>query len=238
LTRDANIWSIIPAAGAGTRMQSDVPKQYLPLLGRPVIVHALERLCDYSRVQGVLVGIAPGDRYWAGLTIGTPGKFLGIFEGGAVRAQTVLNGLAALSAYARPDDWVMVHDAVRPCLRRADLDRLATAAFGCADGALLAAAVADTIKRGDAQGRVQETVSRVGLWRALTPQMFPLGKLRDALKAALARNEDVTDDSVAMERIGARPVLVEGHPDNIKITHPSDLALAELFLKRQMDERR
>ncbi|HEX9811619.1 MAG TPA: 2-C-methyl-D-erythritol 4-phosphate cytidylyltransferase [Burkholderiales bacterium] len=230
------IWAIVPAAGAGTRMQSGVPKQYLPLLGRPVILHTLERLCSYPRVRGVLVGIAPGDSHWSGLGADKVKNLLGTFDGGASRARTVLNGLAALSAHAQPEDWVMVHDAMRPCLRHADLDRLSHAAFACADGALLATPVADTVKRGDAHGRVCETVSRAGLWRALTPQMFPLGKLSDALSAALRRDEDVTDDSAAMERLGAHPMLVEGHADNIKITHPGDLALAELFLKRQANE--
>ena len=237
MTRDANIWAIVPAAGAGTRMQSDVPKQYLPLLGRPVIFHTLDRLCSYSRVRGVFVGITPDDSHWAGLTVPQMTNFLGTFEGGAVRARTVLHGLAALAAHAQPNDWVMVHDAVRPCVRHADLEKLAAAAFGGADGALLATPVADTVKRSDTRGRVQETVLRAGLWRALTPQMFPIGILRDALNAALATDDDITDESAAMERIGARPTLVEGYPDNIKITHPADLALAELFLKQQAGER-
>lgn len=187
-------------------------------------------------MRGVLVGIAPGDSLWATVGASKANNFLGVFDGGASRAQTVLNGLTALSEHAKPMDWVMVHDAVRPCVRHADLDKLSLAAFASTGGALLAAPVADTVKRGDAQGRVRETVSRAGLWRALTPQMFPLGKLSEALSAALARDEDITDDSAAMERVGARPILVEGHSDNIKITHPGDLALAELFLRRQADE--
>lgn len=216
-------------------MQGGVPKQYLSLLGRPVILHTLDRLCSW-RIRGALVGIAQGDRHWTGLGVGKMKNFLGSFEGGASRAQTVLRGLTALSVYAQPEDWVMIHDAVRPCLRHADLNRLSQAAFRCADGALLATPVADTLKRDDAQGRVRETVSRTGLWRALTPQMFPLGKLSNALSAGMAQDEDVTDDSAAMERLGAHPALVEGHADNIKITHPTDLALAELFLKRQENE--
>lgn len=237
MTAEADIWAIVPAAGVGTRMRTGVPKQYLSVLGRSVILHTLDRLCSYPRLRGVLVGLAVGDSFWALLTVPKFTNFLGSFVGGPVRAKTVLNGLAALAPYAREDDWVMVHDAVRPCVRHLDLERLVNAAFAQADGALLATPVADTVKRAGDDGRVRETVSRSGLWRALTPQMFPLRRLRDALNAALTRDEDVTDESAAMERLGARPTIVEGHPDNIKITQPTDLALAELVLKRQMEER-
>jgi 2-C-methyl-D-erythritol 4-phosphate cytidylyltransferase len=239
LTAEADIWAIVPAAGAGARMQSGTPKQYLPLLGRPIILHTVTRLCGYAGFRGVLVGLAPGDDTWSGLVASTVQqlpKFLGTFDGGAVRAVTVSNGLAALASRAKDHDWVMVHDAVRPCVRHEDLEKLVVAVRACPDGALLATPVADTVKRAEVDGRVRETVSRTGLWRALTPQMFPYAKLRDALSAAIAGGEDITDESAAMERTGARPMIVEGHPDNIKITHPSDLALAELFLKQQADE--
>ena len=218
-------------------MRTGVPKQYLALLDRPIILQTLDRICSYPEMRGVLVGIAPDDRHWSDLTIPPLGNFLGTFEGGNVRARTVLNGLAALSAHARPTDWVMVHDAVRPCVRHADLDKLTRAAHACPDGAVLATPVADTVKRGDSHDHIQETVSRVGLWRALTPQMFSLEKLRDALNGALGRGEEITDESAAMEAVGAHPALVEGYPDNIKITHPTDLALADLFLRQQADER-
>ena len=215
-------------------MQADIPKQYLPLLGRPVIVQTLERLCAYPRVRGVRVGIAPDDRVWPTLDLARFGRPVDAYPGGAARAQTVLNGLHALADRARDDDWVMVHDAVRPCVRREDLDRLVATAFGSADGALLALPVADTLKRADAAGGIVETVPREGLWRALTPQMFRLKRLRGALARALASGaDDITDDAAAIERDGGRPVVVEGHPDNIKITRPADLALAELFLQQQ-----
>lgn len=214
-------------------MQAGIPKQYLPLLGRPVILHTLERLCSYPRMHGVLVGVARNDAGWQSIAPPAQKNFLGTFTGGASRAQTVLNGLISLSTRAADNDWVMVHDAVRPCVRHSDLEKLVTAGLSCADGALLAAPVIDTLKGADADQRVGRTVPRAGLWRALTPQMFRVKTLRDALSAAIAANEDATDDSAAVERLGARPLLVEGHPDNIKITHPADLALAELFLKQQ-----
>lgn len=232
----ADIWAIVPAAGTGMRMQAGMPKQYLPLLGRPVILHTLERLCRYSAVRGVMVGIAPDDSHWPALPTADLKKFLGTFSGGATRAQTVLNGLVALSSHARDGDWVMVHDAVRPCVRYADLDKLVAAALSSPGGALLATPVADTVKRAGADGGVVETVPRSGLWRALTPQMFPISMLRTALEAVIAQNGDITDDSAAVERLGARPRLVEGSSDNLKITRPADLALAELFLKQQAGE--
>jgi len=214
-------------------MQANLPKQYLPLLGRPVIAHTLERLCRYPRLRGIVVGLAPRDVRWRDIAVPGGEKIIGVYDGGASRAQTVMNGLAALAAHARADDWVMVHDAVRPCVREDDLDRLVEAALACTDGALLGAPVTDTVKRADADNRVQQTVPRAGLWRALTPQMFPLGRLREALAHVLRDGGDVTDESAAMEAIGARPRLVEGHSDNIKITRPADLALAELFLRQQ-----
>ncbi len=236
MAAEANIWAIVPAAGTGTRMQAHLPKQYLQLLGRPVILHTLERLCGYPPMRGVLVGIAPDDDYWHTLSTSHLKKFLGTFAGGPLRAQTVLKGLVALARHARGDDWVMVHDAVRPCIRHVDLDKLATAVGSSADGALLAIPATDTMKRADDEGKVEETVSRMGLWRALTPQIFRLDALRAALEAALTGNEDITDDSFAMERMGARPRLVEGFPDNIKITRPADLMLAERFLRQQAGE--
>jgi 2-C-methyl-D-erythritol 4-phosphate cytidylyltransferase len=231
------IWAVVPAAGIGTRMQAAVPKQYLPLSGRPILVHTLARLCTYPRVRGVLVGISPSDTHWsrcAGECAALP-RFRGSFAGGAQRAATVLNGLRALHE-AGDGDWVMVHDAVRPCVRHGDLDRLVEALADGTDGGLLALPVTDTVKRADADGHVHETVPRAGLWRALTPQMFRLGRLRAALERALARGEEITDEAAAIEAAGGRPRVVEGQPDNIKITLPADLALAELYLARQAAE--
>jgi 2-C-methyl-D-erythritol 4-phosphate cytidylyltransferase len=232
----ADIWAVVPAAGVGVRMQADIPKQYLPLLGRPTILHTLERLCSYPRVRGVLVGIAPGDSHWAMLASTKLDKLLGVYTGGCLRAQTVLHGLNTLAPQARDSDWVMVHDAVRPCVRHADLDKLVSAVQTHPDGALLALPLTDTLKRADTDGRVQQTVPRAQLWRALTPQMFRLGRLRDALAAALALGEDPTDEAAAMEAVGARPLIVEGQPDNIKITRPVDIDLAALYLKQQRED--
>ena len=218
-------------------MRATRPKQYLPLLGRAILQHTLERLGHYPRLRGLVVGIAADDAYWPTLATEIP-NLLTTYVGGAERAQTVLNGLRALETYAAPDDWVLVHDAARPCVRHADIDSLLAAVAGHADGGLLALPLSDTVKRADHNGCVEDTVARAGLWRALTPQVFRLAALSDALESAMRAGIEITDEASAMEYSGARPRLVHGHADNIKITEPEDLALAELFLREQEREPR
>jgi len=233
----AALWAVVPAAGGGARMRADRPKQYLPLLGRAMLLHTLERLGRYPRLRGMVVGIAADDAYWQTLAAEIP-NLLRTYVGGAERAHTVLSGLRELETYAEPDDWVLVHDAARPCVRHADIDTLLLAIAGHADGGLLALPLSDTVKRADHNGCSQETVARIGLWRALTPQVFRLAALRAALESAIAEGVEITDEASAMEFSGARPRLVPGHADNIKITVPADLALAELFLREQERESR
>lgn len=218
-------------------MRAARPKQYLPLLGRAILQHTLERLGHYPRLRGLVVGIAADDAYWPTLAAEVP-NLLTTYVGGAERAQTVLNGLRALETYAAPDDWVLVHDAARPCVRHTDIDALLAAVAGHADGGLLALPLSDTVKRADHNGCVEDTVARAGLWRALTPQVFRLAALSEALESAMRAGVEITDEASAMEYSGARPRLVHGHADNIKITEPEDLALAELFLREQEREPR
>lgn len=225
-------WAVVPAAGAGQRMGSAIPKQYLPLAGQPVIVHTLDTLLRHPRLAGVVVAISAGDEWWPEVAAGrVPDKLLRVVTGGVERGYSVLNGLEALSERAQLDDWVLVHDAARPCLSIGDLDRLFTELADDPVGGLLAVPVQDTLKQA-ATGRVAVTVDRSQLWRALTPQMFRLGMLRDALRDALARGLTVTDEAAAMEAAGFAPRLVEGRADNLKITRPEDLALAEFYLTR------
>lgn len=226
---------MVPAAGGGLRLGADRPKQYVALRGQPILLHTLDRLASYPRLRGILIGIAADDAYWPTLNVSTP-KLIGTYVGGEQRAKTVLNGLQALARHAGPNDWVLVHDAARPCLRHSDIDRLLAAVDGHADGGLLALPLSDTLKRADHNGSVSETVIRTGLWRALTPQAFPIAALRTALDAALRAGIEITDEASAMEYTGARPRLVPGHADNIKITLPGDLALAELYLREQENE--
>lgn len=223
---------MIPAAGVGTRMGTDTPKQYLPLAGRSVIEHALERLAAHPRIARVVVALAQGDHWWDRIRLPEHWPVVRV-QGGAERCHTVLNGLDTLANRAAPDDWVLVHDAVRPCVRRDDIGRLMDTLEGHPVGGLLGLPVRDTMKRADARGDVQATVSREGLWHALTPQMFRFGLLRSALREVIEDGRLVTDEAQAVELAGGTPRMVEGHPDNIKVTHPADMALAELFIRRQ-----
>ena len=233
-TADA-IWAIVPAGGRGLRMQAAFPKQYLPLLGRPVILHTLTRLCAHPRVRGVLVGLPNQDVHWPKIAeqAARLPKFLGSYPGGETRAHTVLNGLKELGRHAQSRDWVLVHDAVRPCVRLGDVDNLIAAVGTETEGGLLALPVSDTVKRVDKNGHVMETVRRDGLWRAATPQMFRIETLTRALEQALRSVAEVTDEASAIEAMGGHPRVVACHADNIKITLPEDLMLAELYLKQQ-----
>jgi len=219
-----NYWALVPAAGIGSRIGSQRPKQYLHLHGKPILQHTLERL-NLPTIAGIVVCVAKGDPYWDTLSLPMPVMRV---NGGAERCHSVLNGLQALQQRAHADDWVLVHDAARPCVRQADIEKLMTELAQHPVGGLLAVPVRDTMKR-VAAGRL-ETVNREGLWHALTPQMFRLGALSSALESLLSRGEVVTDDAQAMEKMGLRPVLVEGDADNIKITRPQDLRLAELYI--------
>jgi len=216
-------------------MGGEVPKQYLQLLGRSVLDHTLERLVGHRRIAGVLVALSPTDRWWADSAFCRHPRVTRV-AGGAERCHTVHNALVQLAGFAAVDDWVLVHDAARPCLRRSDLDRLLERLSGHPVGGLLGTPVRDTMKRASAVGEVQETVPRQGLWHAYTPQMFRLGQLRHALEQAIEAGQLVTDDASAMELAGWRPLLVEGHPDNIKITQPGDLGLAAFHLEQQERE--
>lgn len=225
-------WAVVPAAGIGTRIGGETPKQYLPLLGRPIIAHTLARLCNHPRISGVVVALAADDRWWPELKTAYARTPL-VVTGGNERRDSVLNGLDALSERASPRDWVLVHDAVRPCLRDADIDRLIDELAHDEVGGLLAIPVKDTMKRSSGDNRVRETVSRDSLWHAQTPQMFRLGPLRDAMQLAVDEDRDVTDEAQAMELTGERPRLVQGHEENIKITRVEDLELAEIILTRR-----
>ncbi len=229
---EATCWALIPAAGAGRRMGSATPKQYLDLAGWPVLEHSLRLFLDHPRIRGLAVALDPADERWEGLPSASHPAILRV-PGGGERCHSVLNALEALAGRAGEDDWVLVHDAARPCLRREDLDRLITVLARHPVGGLLGVPVRDTMKAVDACGEVLNTVPREGLWHAYTPQMFRRGPLRQALRQAIAAGRLVTDDASAMEIAGFRPLLVEGHADNIKITRPEDLALAHFHLQRQ-----
>ena len=225
--------ALVPAAGAGSRMQSDCPKQYLPLHGEPLIAHTLRALARESRIAMIVVVVPPEDANWETYDWSEwQGRLRVLRCGGETRAQSVLNGLEALSVDTADETWVLVHDAARPCLPRDALARLIDAVQHDASGGLLAVPVADTLKRADVDGRVATTEPRAGLWQAQTPQMFRYGLLKRALLAAGAA---ITDEASAIEKLGLSPLLVEADSRNLKITRPRDLQLASLILEHMND---
>jgi 2-C-methyl-D-erythritol 4-phosphate cytidylyltransferase len=224
------LFAIVPAAGVGRRMGGEVPKQYLALGGQSVLEHTLARIAGQPGIVRVIVPVAAHDVRFATLTL--PPTCVAV-TGGAERCHSVLAGLDALAGEAADDDWVLVHDAARPCVRGADIARMVAELESNAVGGILAVPVRDTLKRCAADGRIEATVSRDGLWQAQTPQMFRFRLLREAIEAALAGGELVTDEAQAVERAGHVPRVVAGHGDNLKITQPEDLDLAARILAAQ-----
>ena len=232
MTAPTRLWAVLPAAGVGRRMGGSIPKQYLELAGRAVIEHTLELFVTHARISGVVVALGAEDGYWESTAYAAHPKVMRA-PGGAERCHSVLNALSALEGRAEEHDWVLVHDAARPCLRLADLERLIDGLLEDEVGGLLGIPVRDTMKRAADGVRIDTTVDRSSLWHAYTPQMFRLGLLRRALREALSANDLVTDDASAIERLGLAPRLIEGHADNIKITRAEDLPLAHFYLKQQ-----
>jgi len=231
-------WAVIPAAGAGKRMASKIPKQYLPLAGKTVLEQTLNVFIQHPDISGIVLAVTEGDPYWQEIAINynqenmTP---VFIAPGGQERCHSVLNALKELTVHASDNDWALVHDAARPCLTGSDIDQLITKLTDSPAGGLLGLPMADTVKRCDKEQNVIETVERSDLWRALTPQMFPVKLLKDALTLAIKNKALVTDEASAIELQGLKPKMVEGQPGNIKITHPGDLQLAALFFAKAQD---
>lgn len=224
---------IVPAAGIGKRMQSDCPKQYLHILGKSIIEHTLDNLLSHPQIERVVVVLNPKDRIFKGLPISKHPQ-LDIVIGGKERSDSVLAGLNHLST---SEQWVLVHDAARPCLDHTDLSSLLSLAANGNDGGILAAPVRDTMKRGSAisskkLSSVKHTESRDNLWHALTPQFFPLALLKHALNLAINEGAEVTDEASAIEYVSETVMLVEGRASNIKVTRPEDLLLAEFYLSQ------
>jgi 2-C-methyl-D-erythritol 4-phosphate cytidylyltransferase len=227
---DTVLWCVVPAAGHSTRVGGDTPKQYLPIAGKPLLLHTLERLAAHPRIAGLMVVLAADDRCWPGSSQ-LQGKPVRTTVGGKERADSVLAGLAALRADVIDEHFILVHDAARPCIGASDISRLLDLGIA-AGGGLLAAPLRDTLKRADVRNRVAATEPRESRWRALTPQLFRYGELVQALQAARTACIAVTDEAMAMEHAGHRPLLIEGAESNIKVTTPPDFALAEFLLTR------
>ena len=228
-------WAIVPAAGVGKRMGGAIPKQYLEVAGKAVLQHTLERLLSVERLTGIRVALGAEDGYWPDLPCARHPR-IQTAPGGRERADSVYSALLSLEEEARPDDWVLVHDAARLCLTRGDVLKLIETLSDDPVGGILALPVSDTLKAVDATGLITGTPDRSLIWRALTPQMFRYGRLRKALADAAEQGKLVTDEASALELAGYQPRIVEGRPDNIKITRPEDLPLAAFYLERQCYE--
>jgi len=226
-----NYWVIIPAAGIGKRMGTEIPKQYLKLGDQTVLEHTINRFQNLPQIKGIVICLAPDDLFFNQLSIS---KQIMMTNGGKERSDSVLNGLNFLEKYAEENDWILVHDAARPCVRKSDIEKLMFELKDHEVGGLLAVPVRDTMKRAK-NHQVETTINRENLWHALTPQMFRFKTLKTALETALEKQQMITDEAQAIEFLGLHPMLIEGHADNIKITHPNDLQLAHLFLSNLLN---
>jgi len=230
MTMRARRWAVVRAAGRGERVGAGPPKQYRCVIDRTVLEWSIDALLAERRIDTVVVALAPGDRRWRRLAHAKNARVMTCI-GGKKREHSLSSALDALQGRAADRDWVVAHDAARPCLHARDLARLLDEVDGDPVGGLLAVPVSDTLKRDEGDGRSRGTVDRANLWRALTPQVFRYGVLRRALALCVDRNRAVTDEASAVECLGLKPLLVHGRTDNIKITHPEDLAIAEALLR-------
>lgn len=231
----ADYYALVPAAGTGSRMESRVPKQYLSIFDKPILHHTLSALCNFPAIRRTFVVLSEEDQFWQRFEHPyIPSRMEAFFCGGRTRAETVLKGLVAIAGKVKEDDWILVHDAARPCLNAELIGRLIETVGDDPVGGLLAAPVADTMKRSSADGRVQRTEAREGLWQAQTPQMFRYGLLRRALANHLDR--EPSDESMAVEMEGGAPKLVPSDSRNIKITYPRDLLVAQMILNVELEQ--
>lgn len=225
-------WIIVPAAGIGARMGSSIPKQYLSLGDKTLLEQTLERLLELSFIQGVILVLHPQDCWWQKLAI-KDDKRIQVVSGGEQRSQSVLNALQYLAQLVDENDWVLVHDAARPCVALASIEKLREQACIHAVGGILGVPVSDTLKS-VADHQISATVDRSQLWQAQTPQMFRYGLLRSCLARALSESKTITDEASALEAYGYRPLMIAGRSDNIKITRAEDLFLAQWILQQQV----
>lgn len=223
---------IVPAAGVGKRMKANCPKQYLKINDLTVLEHTVLRLLSHSRVSQVIIALSENDDYFASTSLANHPKVTRVV-GGLERVDSVLAGLHAIDTKIEP--WVMVHDAARPCVTHRDIDALINSCQKNNTGGILASHVRDTMKQANNEQQVSSTVDRSFLWHALTPQLFPTVQLIQSITDALEKQLTITDESSAIELAGFTSTLVEGSSDNIKITRPEDLALAEFYLAKQQE---
>ena len=220
-------WVIIPAAGGGRRFGANIPKQYLLLNGKPIIEHTLAKFIYHARIEKIVVVIDANDYFWEQLRLTAYSGKIYVTTGGLQRCHSVYAGLQSIANFAHPQDFVLVHDAVRPCIQPTDIDKLIAEVGSHPIGGILGTRVRDTLKQTNHHNEIVDTVPRENVWQALTPQMFRYKVLVQALQQAISGTEFPTDEAAAIESLGFVPMIVEGRHDNIKITYPEDLALAE-----------
>ena len=235
MSSQPSLYAVVPAAGVGTRVGSELPKQYLSIAGKTIIEHTLEKLLAEPRLQRIVVSLNANDEYWRSLDVFKQARIETV-AGGSERSDSVLNGLQHLSAAANPDDWVLVHDVARPCVSLNDISDLISKVQHHKVGGILAQPVSDTIKQVDDNAEITATIDRNMLWRAQTPQMFRIDPLLQALEQALAEGIPVTDEASAMELVGCAPLIIPGTQSNIKITCADDLALADYYLTKALNK--
>jgi 2-C-methyl-D-erythritol 4-phosphate cytidylyltransferase len=233
MIKTTKFWAIVPAAGVGKRMNADRPKQYLPLAGKTVLEQTLCRLLQAEVFAAISVAISEDDPYWQELSIVSHPMII-TAKGGKERADSVLSALASIEHIAEAMDWVLVHDAARPCITTDDIKLLINTLISDDVGGILALSSNDTLKNVN-DTSILGTLNRSHIWRALTPQMFRYGSLKQALTINQG-NPAITDEASALELQGLQPKIVEGRPDNIKITRPEDLALATFYLQQQLEQ--
>ena len=228
----ARYWVVVPAAGMGSRMGSETPKQYLMLGAKTIIEHTLARLLKIPELAGIVVAVSQTDSLWNNLPVSTH-PLIHRVDGGIERANSVLNGLDYLQDKLQAQDWVLVHDAARPCITLANISALCEALKDDHVGGILAIPVNDTLKQVNTANAIEKTIDRTPLWRAQTPQLFRYQLLRECLLHTIARSDVITDEASALELCGYTPKIIEGREDNIKVTRPDDLLLAAFILQQQ-----
>ncbi|MBA2653841.1 MAG: 2-C-methyl-D-erythritol 4-phosphate cytidylyltransferase [Gammaproteobacteria bacterium] len=225
----AKYWVILPAAGTGQRFGGNIPKQYLSLNGKSILEHTVAKFLYHPRIEKIIITLDPNDYYWPQLRLEKLGSKIIAVKGGAQRCHSVYQGLQALASLAHPQDFVLVHDVVRPCLDHSDIDKLIAEVGDHPVGGILGTRVRDTLKHTNTANEIIDTVSRENIWQALTPQMFRYKLLTQSLYQAISQHQWVTDEAAAIEAIGFIPLVIEGRRDNIKITYPEDLLIAEKY---------
>tara|TARA_B100000029_G_scaffold90605_1_gene80405 strand:+ start:142 stop:843 length:702 start_codon:yes stop_codon:yes gene_type:complete len=226
-------WVVIPAAGIGRRMGSNIPKQYVSVNGKTIVEHTIDNFIGRKEIENICIAISESDKHWPALPISKNKKIITTI-GGSERYESVYNALCALKDKANDDDWVLVHDAVRPCLKKSIIDRLITDISSNDVGGILALPCFETMKKVNNNRYIEETINREIIWRAQTPQVFKYKKLLLAIEKAINENIHITDEAMAMELLNYKPIVIMGDEKNIKITHQTDLKHLELFLKEAL----